>query len=83
MGKVLITEDYLEDIGDALREQLGGSETYTPGIMGDAIRSINNGLKIDGPYDSIEDLPVSGEENTVYLVVDEKGKPGALFNEYI
>lgn len=40
MAKVLITEDYLSDIGDAIRGKLGGSTQYTPGQMASAISSI-------------------------------------------
>ena len=40
MSKVLVSEEYLQDIGDALREQLGGTDTYAPADMGDAVRSI-------------------------------------------
>lgn len=43
MAKVMITESYLEDIADAIREKKGGSDTYTPGEMAAAISSIDGG----------------------------------------
>ena len=43
MSKVLVTEEYLEDIADAIREKTGGDATYTPAQMGDAIRNIPSG----------------------------------------
>lgn len=43
MSKVLVTEDYLEDIADAIRGKLSSSDTYTPGQMAGAIGSIPSG----------------------------------------
>ena len=43
MSKVLVTEDYLEDIADAIRGKLSSSDTYTPGQMAGAIESIPTG----------------------------------------
>lgn len=43
MAKVLVTEDYLEDIADAIRGKLSSSDTYTPGQMAGAIESIPTG----------------------------------------
>lgn len=40
MSKVLITEQYLRDIANAIRERNGSRETYTPAEMADAIRNI-------------------------------------------
>lgn len=40
MAKVLITEDYLTDIGDAIREKLDVETTYKVSEMADAIESI-------------------------------------------
>ena len=37
MAKVLVTEQYLNDIADAIREKNGSSSTYTPGQMAAAI----------------------------------------------
>ena len=38
-----MTEDYLEDIADAIRGKLSSSDTYTPGQMAGAIESIPSG----------------------------------------
>lgn len=38
-----MTEDYLEDIADAIRGKLSSSDTYTPGQMAGAIGSIPSG----------------------------------------
>lgn len=43
MAKVLVTEQYLTDIADAIREKLGVSDTYTPAEMGPAIETITGG----------------------------------------
>ena len=43
MAKVMITEQYLEDIADAIRAKLGGSDTYSPGEMATAISLIDGG----------------------------------------
>ena len=41
MAKVAITEQYLEDIADAIREKTGLSDTYYPAEMAEAILSIS------------------------------------------
>ena len=43
MSKVLITESYLEDIADAIREKSGGGLTYKPSEMAGAILNIPSG----------------------------------------
>lgn len=43
MAHVLITEQYLADIADAIRSKLGVSDTYLPSEMSDAIESISGG----------------------------------------
>ncbi|MBO7536317.1 MAG: hypothetical protein J6T34_04165 [Bacilli bacterium] len=43
MTKVTITEDYLEDIADAIRSKNGSSNTYTPAQMAPAIQAIPTG----------------------------------------
>ena len=43
MSKVLVTEAYLQDIADAIREKSGGGSTFKPSQMGNAIRSIPAG----------------------------------------
>lgn len=63
MAKVLITEDYLSDIGDAIRGKLGGSNHYTPGQMASAINSIptvaptliSKSIVANGTYDAEDD----------------------------
>lgn len=39
-SKSIISNAYLEDIGDAIRQKRGTEETYYPSYMGDAIRGI-------------------------------------------
>ena len=41
MTKVLVTEQYLSDIADAIREKKGVETTYKPGQMADAIGTIH------------------------------------------
>ena len=43
MANVLIWEAYLEDIADAIRAQNGGSDTYTPAQMAQAILDLVGG----------------------------------------
>ena len=43
MPKVAVTESYLEDIADAIREKTGLSDTYKPGEMAEAILAIAGG----------------------------------------
>lgn len=40
MAKVLVTEQYLDNIADAIREKNGSSETYTPAQMAGAINTL-------------------------------------------
>jgi len=40
MAKVLISDQYLTAIGEAIRYKNGLSETYTPAQMGPAIRAL-------------------------------------------
>ena len=47
MGKVLVTDSYLTDIADAIREKNGTEETYLPSAMAAAIASLSCG-EIDG-----------------------------------
>ena len=64
MAQVLVTEDYLSDVGQALRTKLGTSETFTPAQMGNAIRRIPTGepsvlvsksIVANGTYDPADD----------------------------
>ena len=70
-GKSIISNSYLEDIGDAIRAKKDTEETYYPSQMGDAIRSIQGivptgSIDIDtnGSYDvtqyaeAVVDVPV-------------------------
>lgn len=43
MAKVLVTESYLADIGNAIRNKNGSTESYTPGQMAEAIINIPTG----------------------------------------
>lgn len=56
--KSIISNAYLEDIGDAIRQKRGTEETYYPSQMGDAIRGIEGivpsgtiNIDTDGTYD--------------------------------
>lgn len=56
MGKVLVTEDYLSDIADAIREKLGVATTYKPSEMAAAILSISGGGTVSfhgAPYSTV------------------------------
>ena len=43
MGKAVISQEYLEDIADAIRAKLSSQSTYYPSEMADAIASIEGG----------------------------------------
>lgn len=43
MSRAIITESLLTGIADAIRDKLGGSDTYTPSDMADAIYDISGG----------------------------------------
>lgn len=62
MAKVLVTETYLEDIGDAIREKLESEDTYKPSEMAAAISQISGGATLitksiieNGTYNAIDD----------------------------
>ena len=40
MAQVLVTESYLDDIADAIRDKNGTENTYTPAQMAQAIEDI-------------------------------------------
>lgn len=50
MTKVVVTEQYLTDIADAIRAKLGVADTYTPSEMAAAIATISGGsVLVDNP----------------------------------
>lgn len=53
MSKVLISESYLEDISDAIREKLSVETEYKPSEMAAAIQSIPTGGGGGGVYYAI------------------------------
>lgn len=61
MEKVLVTESYLEDIADAIRAKTGGSDTYKPGEMAEAIQ----GIETLTAYFDGDTLVMTGEAVTV------------------
>lgn len=72
MTKVVVTEEYLADTGDAIREKNGGTATYTPAQFGPAIRAIdtsgNTGSKTisaNGTYSASSDSLDGYDEVTV------------------
>lgn len=66
MSKVLVTESYLTDIGDAIRSKNGGSTKYKPSEMAAAIKSLTGG---------------SGQDNTVLNSILDKSISGNYVNE--
>lgn len=48
MAKVLVSENYLADIADAIREKKESEDTYNPSEMADAIESIQTGITPTG-----------------------------------
>ena len=52
MSKALITEQYLSDIADSIRNKLGVNTAYTPAQMASAIDSIGGGTPTPTPVES-------------------------------
>lgn len=73
MPKVLVTDTYLTDIADAIREKLGVSDTYTPAEMGPAIETITG-----GGATSLVDNP----EYLIAETIDAAQKIAALRNDH-
>lgn len=67
MSKVLVTEDYLGDIADAIRAKLGVQTTYKPGQMAAAIGSIPTGITPTGTINITENGSV---DVTQYATAD-------------
>lgn len=63
MAKVLVTESYLSDIADAIRNKNGTSNTYTPAQMASAIGALGTETKKCGVVldDVIGDLSSAGQ----------------------
>lgn len=59
MSKVLVTESYLSDIGDAIRSKNGGSTKYKPSEMAAAIKNIK--AQDNTAVNSIIDRAISGD----------------------
>lgn len=47
MANVLVEEQYLQDIADAIRVKNGSNNTYTPAQMANAISSITTGGNVN------------------------------------
>jgi hypothetical protein len=64
MAQVLVTESYLDDIADAIREKNGSEDTYTPAQMAEAIEDIHTADEVvlvsksvtaNGTYNPVSD----------------------------
>ena len=68
MAKVLISDQYLEDIADAIREKKAVNITYTPSQMADAILSIetDSGIQIN-----LQNKTVTPTENQQIISYDD------------
>jgi hypothetical protein len=83
MGKVCVTEDYLQDIADAIREK-GVEGTFTPAQMGDAVRQISGGggvAIINRLFNGCESQYTSDSSSTPQLL--DSYTDGADFSSYI
>lgn len=88
MTKVLVTEDYLGDIADAIRAKNGSSDTYTPGQMAGAIANLPGAsvlvaktITVNGEYDP-EDDNADGY-NSVTVNVPGGGGSNVLFGDSV
>lgn len=71
MSKVLVTESYLEDIGDAIRIKSDSEDTYTPAEMANAILNIPGGSHV---ISKLVHTTVSGGYNggaVITITIDE------------
>ena len=67
-GKSIISNSYLEDIGDAIRYKKDTEDTYYPSQMGDAIRSIEgSSITVDETLSDVSENPVQNKVITIAL----------------
>ena len=82
MSKVVITESYLEDIADAIREKNGTQSTYTPAQMATAISNISGGGGSTS-WESLVDQSVNiASANPNYFTVSNYTYPFQSGQEY-
>jgi len=89
-GKSIISNSYLEDIGDAIRYKKGSEDTYYPSQMGDAIRSIEGivpagTIEIDanGTYDVTEYVEAVVDVSSPFwktVTLSEKYDQNGIYN---
>ena len=65
MAKVLVSDQYLNDIADAIRTKLEVSTTYTPAHMASAILSISTGGGVATPILQTKTVAPSSTQQTV------------------
>ena len=73
MTKVLITESYLDGIGDGIRYANGGSDTYKPSQMEAAIRALKPNLQSKTATQNGTVTPDSGYNGLSQVVVNVSG----------
>lgn len=78
MANVLINEQYLTDIADAIRFKVGGSQTYTTAEMAPAIEAIRTA---DGPNALSFDVLLNGTYNGEFYSETATKMRGGLVSE--
>lgn len=78
MAYVLTDESNYEDIADAIREKTESSDTYTPGEMAAAIRSIQTGGDVTGVKGNAESEYRSGDVNLTPANIGAKALQAAV-----
>lgn len=73
MTKVLITESYLDGIGDGIRYANGGSDTYKPSQMEAAIRALKPNLQSKTATQNGTVTPDSGYDGLSQVIVNVPG----------
>ena len=73
MTRGFLTEQYLSDIADAIREKNGGVTKYRPIDMAEAIRRLEmsetaGAIRYKGSVETEEELPEVADEGWLYVI---------------
>ena len=84
MANVLVEENSLQDIADAIREKTGTSDTYTPAQMGEGVRSISGGGSSDFSTANVTIQSVDSSASPHYFAtIMDDGITGLITNRMV